>query len=187
MTTAILDTLRQAVGAAHVLTDGDLSAYERDWRGRMQGKALAVVRPASTQEVAAVVKVCAAAGVAIIPQGGNTGLSVGSTPDASGTHLVLRYAPWNGAPAFADWATAEARILVRDVQGLHLRYQHPLSGAWQPSWSPSSDLPPGINLYLPSAIELAVDGPVPAWPPVVVALRASFITDLTARMGSTGR
>ena len=70
MTTAILDTLRQAVGAAHVLTDGDLSAYERDWRGRMQGKALAVVRPGSTQEVAAVVKVCAAAGVAIIPQGG---------------------------------------------------------------------------------------------------------------------
>ena len=81
---------------------------------------------------------------------------------------MLRYAPWNGAPAFADWATAEARILVRDVQGLHLRYQHPLSGAWQPNWSPAADLPPGINLFLPSAIELAVDGPTPAWPPVVV-------------------
>ena len=119
--------------------------------------------------------------------GGRHYMRLALEPDASGTHLVLRYAPWNGAPAFADWATAEARILVRDVQGLHLRYQHPLSGAWQPSWSPSSDLPPGINLYLPSAIELAVDGPVPAWPPVVVALRASFITDLTARMGSTGR
>ena len=54
---AFLDTLRQAVGAAHVLTDGDLSAYERDWRGRMQGKALAVVRPANAAEVAAVVPV----------------------------------------------------------------------------------------------------------------------------------
>ena len=119
--------------------------------------------------------------------GGRHYMRLALEPDASGTHLVLRYAPWNGAPAFADWATAEARILVRDVQGLHLRYQHPLSGAWQPNWSPAADLPPGINLFLPSAIELAVDGPTPAWPPVVVALRASFITDLTARMGSTGR
>jgi len=89
MTTALLDQLRQTVGAAHVLTEGDLSAYEQDWRKRSHGKALAVVRPASTQEVAAVVKACAGAGVAIVPQGGNTGLSVGSTPDASGTQVVL--------------------------------------------------------------------------------------------------
>ncbi|MEO6854914.1 MAG: FAD-binding oxidoreductase [Rhodoferax sp.] len=85
----LIDTLRQTVGATHVLTDGDLSAYELDWRKRSRGKALAVVRPGSTLEVAAVVKACAAAGVSIVPQGGNTGLVVGSTPDDSGTQIVL--------------------------------------------------------------------------------------------------
>ena len=89
MYSALLAALRSVVGEAHVLTDGDLSAYEQDWRKRTHGKALAVVRPASTQEVAAVVKACAAAGVSIIPQGGNTGLSVGSTPNASGQQIVL--------------------------------------------------------------------------------------------------
>ena len=87
--TALLDTLRQTVGATHVLADGDLSAYEQDWRKRVRGKALAVVRPGSTAEVAAVVKACAAAGVQIVPQGGNTGLSVGSTPDQTGQQVVL--------------------------------------------------------------------------------------------------
>ena len=53
--TALLDSLRQIVTANHVLTDGDLSAYEQDWRKRVHGKALAVVRPGNTAEVAAVV------------------------------------------------------------------------------------------------------------------------------------
>ncbi|MEG0538857.1 MAG: FAD-binding oxidoreductase [Comamonas sp.] len=85
----LIATLRGIVGDAHVLTDGDLSAYEQDWRKRVHGKALAVVRPASTQEVAAVVKACAQAHTPIIAQGGNTGLSVGSTPDNSGQQVVL--------------------------------------------------------------------------------------------------
>ena len=88
----LLDTLRQIVGAPHVLTDGDLSAWEQDWRRRERGKALAVVRPASTAEVAAVVKACAAAATPIVPQGGNTGLALGSTPDASGRQIVLSLA-----------------------------------------------------------------------------------------------
>lgn len=88
-TSAFTDQLRQIVGASHVLTEGDLSAYEQDWRKRVHGKALAVVRPGNTAEVAAVVKACAAAGVTIVPQGGNTGLSVGSTPDHSGQQVVL--------------------------------------------------------------------------------------------------
>jgi len=86
---ALLDTLRQIVGPLHVLTEGDLSAWEQDWRKRERGKALAVVRPANTAQVAAVVKACAAAGVSIVPQGGNTGMVVGSTPDGSGTQVVL--------------------------------------------------------------------------------------------------
>ena len=86
---ALLDTLRAAVGTANVLTDGDLSAWEWDWRKRERGRALAVVRPATTEEVAAVVQACAAAGASVVPQGGNTGMVVGSTPDASGTQVVL--------------------------------------------------------------------------------------------------
>ncbi|MBK1614239.1 hydroxyacid dehydrogenase [Rubrivivax gelatinosus] len=85
----LLDTLRAAVGAAQVLTEGDLTAYELDWRRRWRGRALAVVRPGSTAEVAAVVRACAAAGVAIVPQGGNTGLVGGGVPDASGSQVLL--------------------------------------------------------------------------------------------------
>ena len=85
----LLEALRAIVGDAHVLTEGDLTAYEQDWRKRERGHALAVVRPTTTPEVAAVVKCCTAAGVSIVPQGGNTGMVVGSTPDASGTQVVL--------------------------------------------------------------------------------------------------
>jgi len=86
------EKLRAIVGAAHVLTDGDLSAYEQDWRQRARGKALAVVRPASTAEVAAVVRACAQSATPLVPQGGNTGLVVGSTPDAGGREVVLNLA-----------------------------------------------------------------------------------------------
>src|SRR5438045_2357447 len=85
----LIDALRGAVGERHVLHEGDLSAWEVDWRKRYRGRALAVVRPASTAEVAAVVKACAAHGAAIVAQGGNTGLVGGSVPDASGTQVVL--------------------------------------------------------------------------------------------------
>lgn len=92
----LLEELRHIVGASHVFTDGDLTAWEQDWRKRSQGKALAVVRPATTDEVAQVVKACAAfcalnpaSGVSLVPQGGNTGLVVGATPDESGRQIVL--------------------------------------------------------------------------------------------------
>ena len=91
--TELLEQLRQIVGAANVLTHDDpatdLTAWEQDWRKRERGIALAVVRPAATEEVAAVVKACASARVSMVPQGGNTGMVVGSTPDASGQQVVL--------------------------------------------------------------------------------------------------
>ncbi len=89
MSTELLHALRGAVGDAHVLSDGDLSAYTHDWRKRHQGRALAVVLPGNTQEVAAVVRACAASGVSIVPQGGNTGLVVGGVPDTSGQQVLL--------------------------------------------------------------------------------------------------
>jgi FAD/FMN-containing dehydrogenase len=92
---SLLDALRAAVGDAQVLTDGDLSAWELDWRKRWRGKALAVVRPGSTDEVAAVVRVCATHRTPIVAQGGNTGLVGGGTPDASGTQVLLSLARMN--------------------------------------------------------------------------------------------
>ena len=89
MTDALLPALRAAVGASHVMTEGDLSAYELDWRKRYRGKALAVVRPGGTAEVVAVVRACAAAGVSLVPQGGNTGLVGGGVTDASGRQVLL--------------------------------------------------------------------------------------------------
>ena len=67
----------------------DIAAYVVDWTGTHAGRALAVVRPGSTEEVAAVVAACAEAGVAVVPQGGNTGLVGGAVPDASGSQVVL--------------------------------------------------------------------------------------------------
>jgi FAD/FMN-containing dehydrogenase len=87
--TELLNQLRSLLGNANVLTEGDLGAWEWDWRKRERGRALAVVRPASTEEVAGVVRACVQASVSMVPQGGNTGMVVGSTPDASGTQVVL--------------------------------------------------------------------------------------------------
>lgn len=85
----LLTSLAAIVGASHVLTGDDLASYEQDWRRRAQGKALCVVRPGTTEEVAQVVRACALARVSIVPQGGNTGLVAGSVPDASGAQVVL--------------------------------------------------------------------------------------------------
>ena len=86
----LVDTLRSIVGAPHCLTaDADMAPYLTDWRGRYTGRARAVVLPADTAQVAAVVRACAAAGCAMVPQGGNTGLCGGATPLADGASVVL--------------------------------------------------------------------------------------------------
>jgi FAD/FMN-containing dehydrogenase len=117
--TELLEQLRAVSGAANVLTAGDLIAYEQDWRKREHGKSLAVVRPGNTAEVAAVVKACAAAGVSIVPQGGNTGMVVGSTPDASGTQVVLSLQRMNQVRAL-DGAnltvTVDAGCVLQAIQ-----------------------------------------------------------------------
>ncbi len=115
----ILDALRAIVGDAHVLTGGDLSAWELDWRKRARGKALAVVRPADTAQVAAVVRACAAAGVSMVPQGGNTGLVGGSTPDASGRQVVLSLQRMNAVRAIDSanlTMTVEAGCILQTLQ-----------------------------------------------------------------------
>ena len=79
---ALLDDLRQAIGAAHVVTDAkDFDARLIEDRGLRRGTALALIRPGSTEEVAACMRLCHAAQVPVTPQGGNTGLAGGGVPD----------------------------------------------------------------------------------------------------------
>ncbi len=89
-----MQTLQQElaaiVGPAHAVFDtADHARYVNDWFGREGGRARCVVRPHSTAEVAAVVACCARHGVAVVPQGGNTGLAAGALPDDSGTQCLL--------------------------------------------------------------------------------------------------
>jgi FAD/FMN-containing dehydrogenase len=86
----LLARVAAAVGPSHVLTaPADLAPALVDWRGRYHGRALALVRPGATAEVAEVVRACGEAGVPIVPQGGNTSMCGAATPDASGRALVL--------------------------------------------------------------------------------------------------
>jgi FAD/FMN-containing dehydrogenase len=81
---ALLHELRACVGGSHVLTDPALlEGYTRDWTGRYGGPALAVVRPGTAEEVAAVLSACVRFGRSVIPQGGNTGLVAGAVPPAA--------------------------------------------------------------------------------------------------------
>lgn len=119
----LIKQLRSICGAANVLTHddpgADLSAWEQDWRKRSRGRALAVVRPASSAEVAAVVKACAASGTSIVPQGGNTGLVVGSVPDDSGTQVVLSLTRMNAVRALDPdnlTMTVEAGCILQNLQ-----------------------------------------------------------------------
>ncbi|HET9976173.1 MAG TPA: FAD-binding oxidoreductase [Burkholderiaceae bacterium] len=119
MNASLLDALRAVVGADRVRTDGDLDAWQLDWRRRWRGRALAVVLPGSTAEVAEIVRACAAHGTSIVPQGGNTGLVGGGVPDASGTQVLLSLQRMNRVREL-DRAnltlTAEAGCVLQAVQ-----------------------------------------------------------------------
>ncbi|MFG0414424.1 FAD-binding oxidoreductase [Pseudomonas sp. zjy_8] len=86
----LLPALHDVLGEAGLITDAErMQSYLSDWRNAYRGQAAAVLRPGTTEEVAAAVRLCAQAGVALVPQGGNTGLCGGSIPDASGAQMVL--------------------------------------------------------------------------------------------------
>jgi len=90
MSQIFLNELESIIGKNYVLTsEGETTPYLTDWRKRYTGKALAVLLPSNTQEVAAIVKACAKANIAIVPQGGHTGFCGGATPDVSGKQVVL--------------------------------------------------------------------------------------------------
>jgi FAD/FMN-containing dehydrogenase len=92
----LLDAIRAIVGDRGLLTDSsDTVSYSADWRHLYQGRTSAVIRPGTTQELAAVVKLCAEAGTPIVPQGGNTSMVGGAVPAEDGSELILSTARLN--------------------------------------------------------------------------------------------
>jgi FAD/FMN-containing dehydrogenase len=122
----VIDALRAIVGDAHVLVDADVRAgYEVDWTGRFRGDAPAVVRPGSTDEVAAVVTWCREAGVALVPQGGNTGLVGGSVPlDGEVVLSTRRLTRLDAVDERAGQITAGAGVTLGALQ------EHVRSSGW---------------------------------------------------------
>ena len=127
--TQLIEQLKAIVGKAAVITDPqEVTPYATDWRKRYFGMPLAVVKPGSTAEVAAVVKLCAATRTAIVPQGGNTGLCGGATPlaaeDASrfvpgGAQIVLKLSRMNRVRAVDpvnNTITVEAGCVLMNLQ-----------------------------------------------------------------------
>src|SRR4051794_35111435 len=112
--------LGDIVGAAPVLTDpNDTRPYFTDWRKQYSGSAECVVRPANTDEVARVVALCVSENVAIVPQGGNTGLCGGSVPTGSQREVVLALGRMNRIrelDRLNDTMTAEAGCVLANVQ-----------------------------------------------------------------------
>jgi FAD/FMN-containing dehydrogenase len=112
--------LGDIVGAAHVLTDPqDTRPYFTDWRRQYSAAAECVVRPASTAEVARVVALCAEHDVAIVPQGGNTGLVGGSVPTGGRREIVLALGRMNrirDLDRLNDTITVDAGCVLANVQ-----------------------------------------------------------------------
>ena len=117
---SLVDALRAIVGTDHVLVDADLRAsYETDWTGRFTGRAAAVVRPADTAGVAAVVRACADHDAPVVPQGGNTGLVGGSVPTPAGDEVVVsltRLDDLDPVDELAAEVTVGAGVALADLQ-----------------------------------------------------------------------
>lgn len=116
---AFLDAAAALLGPRGLTRDPDLvTPWLTDWRGRFTGRALALASPASTAEVAALVKLCAEHRVAIVPQGGNSGMSGGATPGPEGGELLLSLRRMNAVRELdiaARQVTAEAGVILETL------------------------------------------------------------------------
>ena len=119
-TACFLAAAANLLGTRGFTADPDLlDPWLTDWRGRFTGRALAMASPASTAEVAALVRLCGEHGVPIVPQGGNSGMCGGATPDATGNAILLSLRRMNrirGIDTQARQVTCEAGVVL---QALH--------------------------------------------------------------------
>ena len=116
---SLLDAIAEIVGPRGVVSADDAAPFLSEWRGRWPGEAAMIVTPASTEEVAAIVRVCADAGAAITPQGGNTGLVGGQIP--SGDEILLslkRMRAVRDISPLNNTMTVEAGLTLAEAQGV---------------------------------------------------------------------
>lgn len=119
-------TLSGIVGAAHVITDvKDNARYLTDWTGQYGADALAVVRPATTGEVSDIVKLCNAEGIAVVPQGGRTGLCGGGVPVEGQRTIIVsleRMTALRALDAGARTVTVEAGTILEQLHAAALEH-----------------------------------------------------------------
>jgi FAD/FMN-containing dehydrogenase len=119
-----VDRLRSLLGLANVIVaPGDMDPYLRDERGRFKGNARAVIRPGTVEEVAASVAICAADGIPVVPQGGNTGLVGASVPFERGHEILMNLSRLNRIRAIDPLnhtMTVEAGTILANVQAAAL-------------------------------------------------------------------
>ena len=116
----VVERLKAVVGAAGYLDDpADIAPYCRSWRDDWVGRVPIVLRPKSTEEVAGIVRICASAGVAIVPQGGNTGLTGASQPHPDMSEVIVSTSRLNRIRAIDtvnDTITVEAGVVLKAIQ-----------------------------------------------------------------------
>jgi FAD/FMN-containing dehydrogenase len=116
---SVLDRFVEIVGPAHALRDeADITPYVTERRGRYGGTSPLVLRPADTAEVSRILRLATETGTAIVPQGGNTGLVGGGTPDTTGRQVVVSLSRLNRireVDAVANTITAEAGVVLHTL------------------------------------------------------------------------
>jgi len=121
---ALLDKLASLLGAKGFTRDpGDMAPWLSDWRGRYHGAAAAMLSPATREEIVEIVRLCAAAQVALVPQGGNSSMVGGATPDSSGEALIVstrRMKRIRSLDAEAGLAVCEAGVILADLHATAL-------------------------------------------------------------------
>ena len=124
---SLLDAFATLLGPKGYSVDPDAMApWLTDWRGKYHGRAAAMLSPATTGEVAAIVRLCAEAKVALVPQGGNSGMVGGATPDASGDQLLLSLRRMNRIRHIdeaAQLAIAEAGVILENFHNAVLAHR----------------------------------------------------------------
>jgi FAD/FMN-containing dehydrogenase len=115
----LIQEVRARFGPKAAITDrGDIEPWLSDWRGRYHGKAEAILSPSSTEEVAAIVKLAAERGTALVPQGGNTSMVGGATPPPDGSALILSLRRMNRLRSISaehNVAVAEAGVILAQL------------------------------------------------------------------------
>ncbi|MEO1746331.1 MAG: FAD-binding oxidoreductase [Pseudomonadota bacterium] len=120
MDDALISRFAAVVGHKYAMRDADAKApHLREWRGRWTGTTPVVLKPSTVDEVSAIMKIASQTKIAIVPQGGNTGLVGGQIPDASGNQIILSLARMNrirSIDADANTMTADAGCILQSIQ-----------------------------------------------------------------------